>query len=141
MSFSPTIIWLLVGAVLCSSELVLPTAFVAFVMGISAFAVATVAGLIPLNLQILLWAVLSLILVIFSRKLVHSRASIKLDATEGETLTEILPGKTGRVLYEGNSWLARCEDHNLAIAPHQRVYVVGRQGTTLIILPENLLHS
>jgi len=46
-------------------------------------------------------------------------------------------GKEGRVLYEGN-FLARCDDHNLAIAPNQKVYLVRREGTTLIVLPENL---
>jgi len=56
-----------------------------------------------------------------------------------ETLTEIPAGKEGRVLYEGNLW-ARCDDHNLAIAPNQKVYLVRREGTTLIVLPENLLH-
>jgi membrane protein implicated in regulation of membrane protease activity len=141
MSLSPTVIWLLIGTGLCLTELVLPTAFVAFVMGISAFAVALVAGLIPLNLQVALWALLSLVLVLLSRRLVRSRAAIKLDATEAETLTEIQPGKAGRVLYEGNSWAARCDDPTIAIAPHQKVYVVARKGTTLIVVPENLLHS
>ncbi|NJP10901.1 MAG: NfeD family protein [Leptolyngbyaceae cyanobacterium RU_5_1] len=138
---NPTVIWLLAGTLLCLTELVLPTAFVAFVMGISAFIVAAVSSFIPLNLQIALWAVLSLVFVLFSRRLVRTRAAARFDATEAETLTEISPGQTGRVLYEGNSWAARCEDHTLAIAPHEKVYVVARQGTTLIVVPEMLLHS
>ncbi|MEM8778980.1 MAG: NfeD family protein, partial [Cyanobacteria bacterium P01_G01_bin.49] len=46
------------------------------------------------------------------------------------------PGKTGRVLYEGNSWSAICADEEMSIASHQKVYVVMRKGNTLIILPE-----
>lgn len=139
MPLSPTLIWLLAGAGLCLAELVLPTAFVAFMLGISALMVAAVAGFIPFNLQVALWMVLSLVLVVASRRLVRQRAAFKLDDTEAETLTEIPAGKSGRVLYEGNSWAARCEDQHQAIAPQEKVYVVARQGTTLIVVPESSL--
>jgi membrane protein implicated in regulation of membrane protease activity len=135
MVLNPTLIWLMAGAMLCLVELVLPTAFIAFVMGVSAIAVAAVSGVLSLNFQIFLWIVLSLLLVYVSRRFVNRKAALKLDATEAETLTEILPGRTGRVLYEGNSWAARCEDTEAVIAAHQRVYIVGRKGTTLLVLP------
>nr|WP_250124522.1 NfeD family protein [Chroococcidiopsis sp. CCMEE 29] len=144
MPMSSTLLWLVAGAVLCSLELVLPTAFVAFMMGISAFVVALVSLIFPqLALQVFLWLALSTTLVVLSRRLLPSpRRLTKIqDALVAETLTEIAAGKEGRVLYEGNSWRARCEDHKLAIAPDQRVYVVRREGTTLIVMPENLLHS
>ena len=132
----------MVGLILCFAELILPTAFVAFVMGLSALAVAAISPVVPFSLQVLLWMGLSLALVLLSRRFVRLQsAATKLDATEAETLTEIAPGKTGRVLYEGNSWAARCEDQAVAIAPSQRVLVVGRRGTTLIVMPENVLHS
>ncbi|MDF5706800.1 MAG: NfeD family protein [Nostoc sp. S4] len=140
-----TLIWLLAGAVLCLTELFLPSAFVAFMMGISAFIVALLSGvgLINLWLQIVVWLLLCTILIVLSRRFIQPRrrkSKIR-DAVIAETLTEILPGKTGRVLYEGNSWQARCDDDKFSIAPHQRVYVVRREGTTLIVIPENLLHS
>ncbi|WGV26176.1 NfeD family protein [Halotia branconii] len=142
---SYTLIWLLAGSVLCLMELFLPSAFVAFMMGISAFVVAllSLAGLANLWLQVLVWLLLSLILVVLSRRFSQPkrRKSKIQDATVAETLTEIAAGKTGRVLYEGNSWQARCDDHQLSVAPHQRVYVVRREGTTLIVMPEYLLHS
>jgi len=138
---NPTTIWLLIGLGLCLSEVIIPTAFVAGVMGISALVVAMVATILPLNGQVLLWAGLSALLIWISRRFVRNRPSRVLDATEAETLTEILPGQVGRVLYEGNSWAARCDDHSLTIAPHQRVYVVGREGTTLRVMPQHLLHS
>lgn len=141
MALSPTMIWLLVGAILCLVEFIVPTAFIAFVLGISALVVAAVSPIMPLGLQIALWMVLSIALVLYSRRLVQTKMTRKLDATEAETLTEILPGKIGRVRYEGNSWAARCEDHTLTIAPHQKVYVVSRKGTTLLVMPEHLLHS
>lgn len=141
---NPAMLWLIAGSILCLIELFVPTAFVAFMMGLSAFAIAMVAWILPtaFPLQVVLWLLLSTGLVFLSRRfLPHPSASKKLDAIEGQTLTEIPPGETGRVLYEGNSWRARCEDEMEAIAPNQKVYVVRREGNTLIVVPRNLLHS
>ncbi|MBW4690561.1 MAG: NfeD family protein [Lyngbya sp. HA4199-MV5] len=140
MALTPTLIWLIVGTVLCLVEFIVPTAFVACVMGISALIVAAVSPVLPLGLQVALWMVLSLALVFYSRRLIRQKEARKFDATEAETLTEIAPGKLGRVRYEGNSWAARCEDHDVTIAPNQKVYVIARKGTTLIVMPEHLLH-
>lgn len=143
MLWNPTLLWLIFGALLCLAELFLPTAFVAFMMGLSAFAVAVISLFLPyLNLQIFLWMVLSTVFVLLSRRLVpKGKARAIEDAKEARTLTEIPPGETGRVIYEGNSWQARCEDTSATIPPNQNVIVVGRKGTTLIVVPENLLHS
>lgn len=143
MSLSPTALWLIAGVVLCVMEMVLPTAFVEVTMGVSAFVVALLALVIPqVGIQVAIWLVLSVILTLLSRRLVPQRkARIIEDSREAQTLTEILPGQTGRVLYEGNSWQARCDDQEMAIAPNQKVIVVERRGTTLIVVPEHLLHS
>ncbi len=139
-----TLIWLIVGACFCLSELFIPTAFVAFMMGISAFIVAILSLAVGnLWLQALAWLLLSTSLIVLTRKYISPprRKSKIRDAVLGETITEIPAGKTGRVLYEGNSWRARCDDEQAFIAPYQRVYVVRREGTTLIVMPENILHS
>ncbi|RCJ41280.1 hypothetical protein A6770_09415 [Nostoc minutum NIES-26] len=139
---SSTLIWLMAGAVLCLTELLLPSAFVAFMMGISAFVVALLS-LVGLSiwLQVAIWLLLSTVLVVLSRRFLQPRRrnSKIQDAIIAETLIEIPAGQTGRVLYEGNSWRAKCDDEKLSIAPHQRVYVVRREGTTLIVMPENIL--
>jgi membrane protein implicated in regulation of membrane protease activity len=138
-----TLIWLIAGAVLCFTELFVPSAFVSMMMGISAIVVALLAPVFSnLWLQVVVWLLLSTALIVVSRRFVkpsRHRAKIR-DAIVAETLTEIPLGKTGRVLYEGNSWQARC-DADISIAAYQRVYVVRREGTTLIVMPENLLHS
>ncbi|MEH1833492.1 MAG: NfeD family protein [Nostoc sp.] len=142
---SLTLIWFLAGAVLCLMELFLPSAFVALMMGISALVVALLSGvgLGSVWLQVVVWLLFSTTLVLLSRRFLQprQRKSKIRDAVIAETLTEILPGKTGRVLYEGNSWQARCDDDKFTLSPHQRVYVVRREGTTLIVIPENLLNS
>ncbi len=143
MIWTPTLLWLISGALLCLAELLLPTAFVAFMMGLSAFAVAAVSLLLPyVNLQIFLWMVFSTVFVLASRRLIPKGKTRTIeDDKEAKTLTEILPGEGGRVIYEGNSWRARCEDCDAAIPANQNVIVVGRKGTTLIVVPESLLHS
>ena len=142
---SSTLIWLLAGSGLCLIELFVPTAFVALMMGISAIVVAFLSQAIlgKLWLQVVVWLLLSTVLVVLSRRFVTSpRPKTKIqDAIIAETLTEIPAGKPGRVLYEGNSWRARCDDEKLSIPPNQRVYVTRREGTTLIVMPENVLHS
>lgn len=131
---SPPIIWLIAGVALCLMEAVLPTAFIALTMGMSAILVGLLAVLIPqLGIQVALWLLLSVVLLIVLRRLLPRRPSrILEDSREALTLTEILPGKLGRVRYEGNSWQAYSEADR-AIAPDQTVMVIGRRGTTLIV--------
>jgi len=144
LAISPSIVWLILGLIFCGFELMLPNAFVSMMMGISALLVAGVAFFLPhLGLQVLVWMGLSGALVFKGRQFFMLKQKVNLlsDAHEAETLTEIPPGKTGRVLFEGNSWQARCADDTVAIAPNQTVYVVRQQGTTLIVMPEYLLHD
>ncbi|MBD2326811.1 NfeD family protein [Alkalinema sp. FACHB-956] len=133
--------WLFLGIGLCAVEAVFPTAYVALVMGISALLVAIAAQWLSLNWEVWLWIGLSLLGIWISRTFVPPRKTVKWDDKVGETLTEIQPGQLGRVLYEGNSWAARCEDPEATIPAQQPVLVVGRQGTTLLVLPEGALHG
>lgn len=140
---SPLWIWLMIGGGLCSIELFFPTAFVTFMLGVSALGVAVLVFFFPLspNLQIALWMVFSTAAVILSRRFFTPKTATRTlsDDTEAETLTAIAPGKSGRVLYEGNSWRARCADETIEIQPNETVYVVRQEGTTLFVMPRHLL--
>ena len=141
---SSTFLWLVAGVILCLMELLFPTAFTEFMMGIAAFVVALISLALPHSgLQIALWMAISTSLVLLSRRtFTPKRKSRTLEGkTEGETLTEIPAGRTGRILYEGNSWRGKCSNEGLAIASGQKVYVVGREGNTLIVLPQSLLEG
>jgi membrane protein implicated in regulation of membrane protease activity len=143
---SPVLLWSIAGAILCLMEFFFPTAFIEFMMGISALLVAGVCLLIPgvpFTLQVALWLVFSVVSVVLSRRFLSPKRPVALpgEDRQGETLTEILPGRTGRVLYEGNSWRAKCGDEERAIAPNETVYVIGSEGNTLIVMPQNVLHS
>jgi membrane protein implicated in regulation of membrane protease activity len=137
------VLWTIAGLLLCILEFVIPTAFVELTMGISAIAVAVISPVVrSLGLQVVIWLSLSVLLNLALKRLMPARRPrIIEDAKEAKTLTEILPGQVGRVIYEGNSWQARCADEEEAIAANQQVHVVGRRGTTLIVMPDHLLHS
>lgn len=114
-------------------------------MGISAILVALLTFVFPaisFGAQVGIWLVLSVVLTVLSRRIVPKAKSYMLeDAREAQTLTEIQPGQSGRVLYEGNSWAARCEDDEVAIEPNQKVYVLERRGNTLIVMPESSIRG
>lgn len=143
MALSPFWIWLIVAVILFVMELVLPTAFMEATLGLSALMVAFLSFLIPsFSAQIFLWVVLSVIVVLLLRRYQPKRVPPVLkEAAEAETITKIPAGETGRVLYEGISWQARCDDPRIAIPEHQRVIIIGRQGTTLIVMPEDAIQS
>lgn len=131
--------WLIVGAVLCLMELFLPTAFVEATLGVSALVVSAIAIVIPsFSVQVGIWLVLSVLATWALKRFVPKRNPyILADSTEARTLTAIAPGKVGRVLYEGNSWQARCEDVDAIIGADEPVIVIGRKGNTLLIMPEH----
>ncbi len=131
--------WIALGLALCVLELIFPTAFVEMVMGLSALATGFVSLLIPnlLSWQIALWMGLSLVSIFVVRRFMpHKVPRILQDSQEATTLTAIAPGEKGRVLYEGSPWAATCADPTVEIAPNIKVMVVGREGTTLVVMPE-----
>ncbi|MCW6037528.1 NfeD family protein [Spirulina subsalsa FACHB-351] len=136
---SPPLLWLITGVILCGMELIFPTAFVEFMMGVAALIVALCALIVPqFSLQVLLWLIFSTLLIVLSRRMFtpsYKASRVIEEDKEGQTLTAIPPGETGRVLYEGNSWSAKCGDEKLAIASHKPVYIIGRKGNTLIVMP------
>jgi membrane protein implicated in regulation of membrane protease activity len=127
-------LWLLAGGAFCFLELLTPVAFVSLVMGLSAFLVAPTAPMLPFNGQVVLWMILSLLLFGVSQSFVRPRSQArKLDADYAFTTTEILPGETGRVNYEGQSWAAQLDDPKAQLSSEQKVHVIDRQGTLLIV--------
>ncbi|MBE9174352.1 NfeD family protein [Synechocystis salina LEGE 06155] len=142
---SPVYLWILAGTILCLVEVIFPVDFVAVVMGLSAVATAGVALLVPgsFAIQSLFWLGSSVLSIILLRRFLPRprQKSILQDAVEGQCLAAILPGETGRVLYEGNSWRAECQDPDMAIAVDEKVYVVGRSGNTLLVYPANALQG
>ena len=136
---TPAFVWIIIGVVLCLMELLVPTAFLESALGLSAFAVALIAFLfIPaqVNFQILLWMLLSFLVFWALKRFIPNRTAPALrEATEARTTSAIAPGQVGRVIYEGNSWQARCSDANATVGPNQEVFVIERKGNLLIVMP------
>ena len=134
---TPALIWVTIGMVLCLMELLIPTAFLESALGLSAFVVALLTPIVTgPNYQVLLWVVLSFLTFWALKRFIPNRTSPALrEATEARTMTAIAPGQKGRVMYEGNSWQARCNDAQAAIPPNQEVFVIERKGNTLIVMP------
>lgn len=157
--FTPPWFWLVTGIFLCGIEFILrkvqPKKYklMALTMGVSALVLSLLLGGISIwlafdwkyimyddfSLQIIFWMGVSLSSIIWVRPAFIPRKQYTVPiATEAKTLTEILPGETGRVLYEGSFWQARCVEESSAIAPNQKVYVLRCEGNTLIVASEYL---
>lgn len=138
----PTLFWTIAGGVLCMMELIFPTAFVSFMMGVSALLVALISLFVPqYNLLVGLWLFFSVGLTVLSRRFVIAKRQARItgDDLEAKAISGIPAGTTGRVLYEGNSWQAKCADETRDIAPNEAVYVLDKKGNTLIVLPSKML--
>lgn len=143
-------VWLSIGVVLCLIELFIPKHLVGkfrlvpTIMGVNCAIVAfllwrTTRYFAP-NLQIMYWMFLCTAELLWFRPIFFSKQQKKFivpNASEARTVTAILPGEVGRVIYEGTSWQARCEGPE-PVAPNQTVYVLRREGNTLVVAPENL---
>jgi membrane protein implicated in regulation of membrane protease activity len=138
MVLSPSFIWLILGTSLCLVEFIFPTALIAVFLGLGAIGVALLVLVLPIAtaLQIFLWVLLSGGLAWTSHRFFPKKQSaIDFNQTEAQALTAIAPGQAGRVLYEGASWRAKCGDDTSHISPNQHLQVIGREGTTLLVVP------
>jgi len=139
---NPTVFWIIAGTILCMMEFVFPTAFVSFMMGVAAFLVAIASLFVPeFTLLMGLWLIFATGLTILSRRLFTPKRKVSItgDDSNATVVSGIPAGATGRVLYEGNSWQAKCADETIDIAPNESVYVVQKQGNTLIVLPNQMI--
>lgn len=137
MNLTPPTMWLILGIFLIVLDLVIPNPLIlGLVAGFLALLVAALATVIPnTTIQILLWVALSGLGVWVAQRFQPKIPRISLESDEATTMTEIPANRSGRVQYEGVSWRAVCCNPDQAIAPKQRVQVVGREGNTLIVFP------
>jgi membrane protein implicated in regulation of membrane protease activity len=139
---NPTIFWIIFAGILCSIEFIFPTAFVSFMMGVAALLVAVVSLFLPQYILLVgLWLLFSTALTFLSRRVFTPKRKISItgDDSEATAISGIPAGSAGRVLYEGNSWRAKCADETRDIAPNEPVYIVRKQGNTLIVLPSRMI--
>jgi membrane protein implicated in regulation of membrane protease activity len=142
----PEIIWFIIGLVLFLLELVLP-GFVIFFFGVGAWITALLCLLANpgINLQVIVFAATSVLSLLALRKMIQKRffyskeelsRAVEDEFTGGEAtaLTDIEPGKTGKVEFKGTSWKAESDS---VIREGARVIIKDKENFKLIVEPKN----
>jgi len=139
--------WMILGALLLASEMLVPTDFWLVFAGLAALAVGLVAVLapdLPAAAQWALFAVFAIASTWLFRGAVRSRfpsrpSDVRVDDTlvgdAGRALEPLAPGSMGRVELRGSPWSARNAGAE-AIASGERVRVERVEGLTLVVRRE-----
>ena len=132
--------WLVLGLVLAIAEMVVPGVFLIW-FAAAALAVGLLSFVLPLGLplQVVLFAVLSVVSVVASRRWLRGHPVQSADPLLNQrgqqlvgtkvTVTEAIEGGNGRVRCGDTEWLAQGPD----AAAGTRLTVTGSTGSTLIV--------
>lgn len=135
--------WLAIGLVLAIAEMAIPGVFLIWMAG-AALITGLVAWLVPIGLplQIVIFAVLSILAVFTGKRLLKRHPVVAADPkmnqrgerVVGETVVvtqAIEGGSTGRVRLGDSEWLAKGADAVVGT----RLRVVGHDGVVLVVEP------
>lgn len=141
----PELLWFILGLVLLLLELVIPGFFI-FFFGLGAW-VAALACLIwdpGVNLQIIIFAVTSVLTLIGLRRMIQrkffyvkeedsQRVEDEFTGKEAIVLADLGPGLTGKVEFKGTSWKAESASE---IKTGQRAIIIRKEDFKLIVEPK-----
>ena len=141
----PELIWFLIGLVLFLLELVVP-GFVIFFFGVGAWFTALVCliGEPGTNLQIIIFAVTSILSLLALRKIIQNKffygnnedsgkVEDEFTGKEGVALIDFGPGIKGKVEFKGTTWTAESEKE---IKEGQYVIIKKKDSFNLIVEPK-----
>lgn len=132
--------WLVLGLVLAIAEMVVPGVFLIW-FAAAALAVGLLSFVLPLSLplEVALFAVLSVLSVVASRRWLRGHPVVSADPLLNQrgqqlvgtsvTVTEAIEGGSGRVRCGDTEWLAQGPDTAAGV----RMTVTGSTGSTLIV--------
>ncbi len=141
---SPEVVWFVVGLVLILLEFAIPGLITVF-FGIGAWIVALICLIlpIPLNTQLFIFIIISILSLMFLRKWFRNLMSKRMMADqisnddkdeflgqEAVVVEKILPKKHGRVEFRGSTWNA---ESNKTISVGKTVKIIGKKNITLIV--------
>jgi len=142
----PELIWFIIGLVLFLLELVLP-GFVIFFFGVGAWITALLCLIAEpgINLQAIVFAVTSVLSLVLLRRMIqkkffYSREELSKEVEDEFTgkeaiaLTELIPGKDGKVEFKGTTWKAESESE---ISKGQTVIIKNKENFKLFVEPKN----
>jgi membrane protein implicated in regulation of membrane protease activity len=142
----PELLWFILGLILFLLELVIPGFFI-FFFGLGAWA-AALACLIwdpGVNLQIIIFAVVSVATLVALRRMIQKKffyvkeedaQKVEDEFTGREALVveDILPGTTGKVEFKGTNWKAESKTE---LKTGSRAIITGKEDFKLIVEPKN----
>lgn len=142
--FTSEVIWFLIGVGLLLIELVAPGLIFVF-FGIGAWITAALLLVfdLSLNSQLLIFSLTSIGSLLLLRQSIRKRyMDVSIDGmadadngfigSQAVSLTEIEPGKDGKVEFNGSQWEA-CS--NVQIEPRTSVTIIGMKSIKLIVEP------
>jgi len=136
------VVWVVLGVGLWALELLAP-GLVAGSLGTAALLVAFATGWITSPLvQIFAFTVLGSLAILLSRRLLPKpMPELEEGAERGIAVvtTTLVPGRMGRVAYQGTTWNARCDAGARTLEPGTQVIVVGQRGNLLSVVPMEML--
>lgn len=141
----PELVWFLIGLLLFLLELILP-GFVIFFFGVGAWITAFLCLVADpgLNLQIIVFAVTSVVSLIALRKMIQKRffftkeglseaVEDEFTGREATALTDISPSGEGKVDFKGTTWKA---ESGSEIKAGQKVVIKGKDNFKLFVEPK-----
>ncbi len=143
----PEIIWFIIGLALFLLELVLP-GFVIFFFGVGAWATALLCLIANpgLNLQVIVFAVTSVLSLLALRRMIQKRFFLARSNDLSDSVEDEFTGKeavavgsfkhgdTGKVDFKGTTWSAESE---FDISDGQRVTIIYKESFKLFVEPKN----
>ncbi|QWC57250.1 NfeD family protein [Erythrobacter sp. 3-20A1M] len=142
----PYIVWIVIGLVLATLELVVPGVYLIW-LAVAALITGGLAFIydVGLALQVVEFVALALISVYSARRILSDSPIVSSDPLlnkptgrmVGQTavVTQAIEGGSGRVRYADGEWMARGVD----MEPGERVRITGTEGSVLLVEPVNLI--
>lgn len=144
-TISVTLVWLILMIVFAGIEAAtMGLTTIWFAAGSLGALICSLAGL-PLWVQIAVFLAVSIIMLVFTRRIFVEKLKIggtrtNVDSLIGETgivLTTVTSFNGGRVKILGQEWAARVKTENLSLQEGTVVQVLNVEGVTLIVAPKN----
>jgi membrane protein implicated in regulation of membrane protease activity len=145
ISSKPELLWFAIGLVLFLLELVIPGFFI-FFFGLGAWVTALVCliGGPSTNLQIVIFAVVSVLSLIGLRKIIQKKffyskgkeseeVEDEFTGKEALSLSDFGDDKIGKVEFKGTTWTAESKSE---IKEGQRVIIIEKDSFKLIVKPK-----
>jgi membrane protein implicated in regulation of membrane protease activity len=145
ISSKPELLWFAIGLVLFLLELVIPGFFI-FFFGLGAWVTALVCliGGPSTNLQIVIFAVVSVLSLIGLRKIIQKKffyskgkeseeVEDEFTGKEALSLSDFGDDKIGKVEFKGTTWTAESKSE---IIEGQRVIIIEKDSFKLIVKPK-----